>query len=387
MKRTSRFCCLLLSLLLTLPLVGCSASRAVRADAKATRVVATAGNVEILYEEIYYLAMNKIYDLKLAHGENALDDPARVQELKDFVAAALPSRQHALLSLAADYGIDIESGDVGKGVDDYMASVLADSFADDRDAYIESLAAEYLTDHYVRTFVAVEEYLPTAIILAMMERGELDTSDEAARARINGEDMIRTTHVFISRDNALYTEEENRAHAAEVQAKIAAKTTERDRMLAMSDALGGKYNNDYDNVAGHGYYFVRGEMDKAYEDAAFALAEYGVSDVVETDAGWYIIMRLPKDADYIADQQNFEVLKQKAYFVTLNTRAEAKLAELKTSFSMTELGNSLDLLDLDPIDPKGGEATPIIITVAAVLLVGGTLGLVSYRMAHKKRKK
>ena len=46
-------------------------------------------------------------------------------------------------------------------------------------------------------------------------------------------------------------------------------------------------------------YFWEGLMGKEYEGAAKGLKEYQISDVVETADGYYIIMAMPKDTDYI----------------------------------------------------------------------------------------
>ena len=66
-------------------LAGCGAGT-VRASSNASEVVATAGEIEILYDEYYYLAMTRIRELKAAHGEDALSDPAVREELESFLA-------------------------------------------------------------------------------------------------------------------------------------------------------------------------------------------------------------------------------------------------------------------------------------------------------------
>lgn len=44
-----------------------------------------------------------------------------------------------------------------------------------------------------------------------------------------------------------------------------------------------------------GYTFAPGAMLQAFEDASFALEDYGLSPVVETDYGCHVILRLPVD--------------------------------------------------------------------------------------------
>ena len=382
MKRTTRILALLLgALLLLLSLCACSASRPVYASPRAKKAVATVGDVEILYEELYFITMRYIDELKEAYGENALEDEARRAELEAFVWASFLSRDTALISLGYEYGIDVYKGDIADRVQEIMDSNLADNFDGDRKAYIEELAAMYMTDHYARKYIGVENYLAGEIVIEMAQRGELVTDEAAILATLNSDSFIRTMHVFISKTNAAYTDAENRAHAAEIRAEIAAKTDNAARYDAMFEAIGGKYNNDFGDPLAKGYYFTHGEMDQAYEDAAFALAEYGVSDVVETDDGYYIIMRLPKDAAYI--HENFDTLRDKSYFVTLNQKVEQKLATM--SVEKTSFGKGLDLTSLAPIDPDGGSTMIIVWAISGVVLLcgGGAVAVLRHR---KKRK-
>lgn len=382
MKRTPRIVVLLLAaMLLLVSLTSCGAARPVYASPRATKTVATVGDVEILYEELYFITMRYIGELKLTYGENALDDEAHRRELEEFVWASLVSRDTALISLGYEYGIDVYKGDIADSVQTFMDTMIADNFEGDRKAYIEELATIYMTDHYARKYIGVEYYLANDIVIEMAKREELCTDEATILATLRSDKFIRTVHVFISKTNGMYTDAENRAHAAELHAAITATADEDLRFNAMFDAIGGKYNNDFGDPLGKGYYFTYGEMDEAYEKAAFALADFGVSDVVETDDGYYIIMRLPKDEAYI--DQHFETLRDKSYFVTLNQKVDEKLADM--TLSKTKFGEKLDLTNLAPIDPDGGNV--LIVTVSIAVGVAVTVGVaILFLRARKKRK-
>lgn len=383
MKKMFRILALVLALcLLMLSLVSCAAKGTVYASPRASRVVATVGDVEILYEELYFMAMNYIAELKQAHGENALQDEALRAELDRFVWESFVCRENALISLGYEYGLDVFEGDIAESVQQEIESMLENNFGGDREAYVEALASQYMTDHYVRRFFAVEEELANAIVLEMLYRGEVQSNDAQVLATLQGESFVRTVHVFIDKNNAAYTKEQHRAHAVEVQASIAAATTDDARFAAMNEEIGGKYNQDFSDPLGKGYYFTYGEMDKAYEEAAFALAEYGVSDVVETEDGYFIIMRLPKDEAYITS--NFEMLKSKSYFVVLNQKVDQKLATM--SLTKTKFGQSLDLTALPEIDPDGGNLLLTWSAVALVAVAGGVVMLVVFRYRSRQKK-
>ncbi len=383
MKQIRTVLSLLLIAATLLTLCGCSAGR-VRASANASRVVARVGNVEILYEELYYLAENYIADRVLAKGEDVMDDPAEREALAAFIKDRLLSREVLLRDIAADYDIPLTKGKIGEQVSEYLDDVMEQVFDGDRGAYIESLKKDHLTDRHLRTLLAISDYLPTEIVLEMIDRGEIDTSDEHARELIDSDACIRTVQVVIGKDNG-FSDEVNRANAAQVRATVAEKTGNGTRYTAMCEAIGGPFNNDHGDMMGDGYYFVRGEMDAAYEEAAFALTEYGVSEVLELDDGYYIIMRLPKESSYI--DAHFQTLKETSYFIGLNAMVEERMSTL--TLQMTDFGNSLDLCDLPAIDVDGGSRTMTVVIVVACAVALGVGALIALRVkkTHKGIKK
>lgn len=385
---TKKICRILAALLLVVLLVslcGCSPARKARPNARANKVVATAGELEITYDTLYYITMTRIHELKRTYGEDVLKDPAAQEELKTFVMAQLFGKAEALLLLAAERDVSITTGDVGEKVQADMEAILANeaTFNGDRKAYIESLNAEYLTDKYVRTYIAVEEYLPAALVEKMLQTGEIDDADDTARDLINGNDFLRTVHVFIDKTDGIYTPEEDLAHANQIRDAIATQPDAAGRYQEMRRAIGGQYNKDMGDTTGDGYYFARGEMRSEYEAAAFALEEYGVSPVVETTEGYYIIMRMPKDAAYI--ESNFQMLKEKTYYVALNEMVNEKLSTV--SPELTKFGASLDLLSLPAVDADGGEVAFVVGVVLAVAVGTGAVVAVALLLIRKRGKK
>lgn len=380
-KKTIRLCAMLLALVMTASLCGCSTSGAMRPTALANKVVAKAGDVDITYDSLYYVTMTRIKELKIVYGEDALSDPQRRAELDTFVKENLLTRAEGLISLGRDYGLDIEKGDIASSVQAEIDTMLQGSFDGDKDAYAEGLNAMFMTDRYLRAYLATENYLSKAIVNEMLMRGEIDDSDEKAWELIRSKDFLHTVHIFIDRGNGK-TDEENRANAEMLRAKIAAKATNEERYAEMRKELGGAYNNDYYDLLGNGYYFTRGETDSVYENAAFALNDYEVSSVIENIEGYYIIMRLPKDEAYI--NGHFQELKEKAYYVKLNDMVDQRLSTM--TLEMTRYGEGLDLMDLPPIDADGGEGAFIAAIVISSVICVGALFAVVYMISKKKGK-
>lgn len=371
-KILSRLCLILLVLATLFSFAGCSASRTVRASSNAERVVATAGEIEILYDEYYYLAMTRLAQLKLEYGEDAMSNPEARAKLDTFLAQNLLTQSHALLAIGHSLGIDVNSGDIAASVDDHMAAILEDTFAGDRNAYIESLREGYLTDRYIRTFVAIENYLSIEIIKVLLQNGTLDDSDEAALAFLKSDDVVRVHQVVINeildaKGNAIRTKEQAKEKAQALRdAFLNAESTE-ERDAAFLAAMG--ESSDWGDLTGDGLYYARGELAKDYADIVFAIPLYGACEVFEVEDGYAFVMRLPKDEQYM--KENLGSLKSKTYYVTLNDMIDRWLAE--NPLQMTSFGESLDPAALESIEPDGGVSWGLILPliIGGVVLVAG----------------
>ena len=124
-------------------------------------------------------------------------------------------------------------------------------------------------------------------------------SDAEALAYAEENEFVQVKHLLFSTTddaNEPLSESEiaqkrEKAEAAR-QTLLAADDREAamDAMLSDSDDPGSTYYTD-------GYVFTHGKMVQAFEDASYALEVGGVSEVVETDYGFHVILRLPLDID------------------------------------------------------------------------------------------
>ena len=95
----------------------------------------------------------------------------------------------------------------------------------------------------------------------------------------------RASHILLS------TEGDAGENKAEVQAKAESVLKEVQASPAKFDELAKKYSQDSGSAQNGGDlgFFGRGAMDKAFEDAAFGLADGEISSLVQTDYGFHII--------------------------------------------------------------------------------------------------
>lgn len=95
-------------------------------------------------------------------------------------------------------------------------------------------------------------------------------------------DQIRASHILVSTDTR--SKEDAKAETEALQKKISGGADFADTAREVSDCPSGSGGGDL----GH---FGRGMMVPEFEQAAFDLEVGGLSDIVETDFGYHLILR------------------------------------------------------------------------------------------------
>ena len=109
--------------------------------------------------------------------------------------------------------------------------------------------------------------------------------------------------------------------------------------------LKGVYCADYTMTTIHGKYFARYTSDygEEYETTAFDLKINQLSDIVETDEGYYIILRLEPEADYI--KENYDLFKDDVLGSEFNKILASYKADLE--FNLNDYGKSINILEIE----------------------------------------
>ena len=392
-KMSIRIAALMLVLLCMLSLVSCK-SQPIKSSKESLACVGTVGDYEITYEELYFLSHNYRETLDAEYGTDAAtssevitvtgaDGEERAVKLSDYYYETLAdliseniTANYAVLTLAEKEGISLDDEDIQKEIQKELDLYIENEFGGKRRAYKKYLDQYHMTDNYVRFSIGVD-VLYSRLTTEYLRGGEITDSDDEIREIIN-EEFIRTWHVMI-----VNNDESDYQTACEVLEKI------RSGESSVYKMIGSKYNEDFMNTTLNGYYFTKGSMDRAYEDAAYALEIGEVSDVV-TAIGedyygnrvtcYYIIQRLELEDEYI--EKNFDALETEYVNSVVYAKMEAEQETLE--FEPNDYYISLSLLDLD--EPR---QTDVVAIAVAAAIVGGVLlvvGGILLWVRHEKKK-
>ena len=327
---------LLVAVMLCASLASCSASRPIKSSKEDLTVVGTVGDFSVLYEEFRHVVMNYKLILENEHGKGIWDDPETAElyrsELEERVYQNI-TVNYAVLSLCAEVGISPENEIIQEAVQGYVDDTVSECGG--RKAYKTALEEYYLTDSLFRFQIATDYCQNELYYVYTSDLGLIETDDNVIYDYIMADNFVRTIHVYIQNDEG-----------DDVAANRSAAESVRERILggeSINKIIGSSVNEDFSLTTTDGYYFTHGEMIEEYERAAFALEVGGISEVVETYSGFYVIKRLPLEADYVL--KNLSTLKYNYQYSELNKFIDEKQGELV--FLPNDYCRGLDLVAMD----------------------------------------
>lgn len=326
-------CLLICFALLTLSLLSCSStSKPIKPSEQDLKVVATCEGVDIYYEELRYVTMVYKEDLAYRYGDTIWEDATLTEkylpQLMQKVTEALKINC-SIVAMAKTFQIDVNEqailDEVQARIDETVATIGK------RRDYINMLKSLYMTDHFVRYSLATD-ICEREMVYAMMDLDLIIESEkDFLPYALDDENYCATYHIFIGND-AGDSVDVNRQLAEQVhEMMVEGKKIE--------ELIGSKFNEDT-SEGKVPYHFTRGEMDLAYEEAAFALEIGQFSGVVECDEGFYIISRQPLDEAHIT--ANVTKLLQSYQYA----QVEALLTDYryKIEVEWNDYGKSIDLV-------------------------------------------
>lgn len=382
MRKIIKFVCVVIAAVMVLPfaLSSCSVIGYKTDELKPTeldnKLVGKIGDYDIYYDEYSFLALEYRKSLEYKYGEGIWDDPETAEKYRDELEALVfegIKANYVILTLCDEYGYKnaLDKRDIKKSVDSYIYTMVCAAYAEKYgksdstssdgstetvteatteadtsltssqmkeayEYYEKTLREEGLTDRVMRTFIGVE-YAESKLYDIFCEKELIPYSDDDIWEIMISDEFICTDHIFLKCENENDFEKK---YAKAIEVRDALRSGEAE----LADYIRNGTDQDLSRPSTSGYYFIKGSMDEAYEDAAFGLEIGGVSDVVRTDSGYYIIKRFEKDRT-LMNTHISQYSSQISYAKMLEI-VNARRAEL--SLELSDFGKTLDPVTIMP---------------------------------------
>ena len=208
--------------------------------------------------------------------------------------------QHVILAKAAELGISVDEEKVDEVITNYISYYCGEDATEED--FETLLADSYSTMDTFKTMIR-SNFLYTDIINNMYGEGGADISDEDIQSYAQQNEYVTATHILL-----LTTDEDGEELSSSQKAKLERQAKgfvselqaidDNEKRLERFNELKAEYCEDTGKEAyPDGYCFTTGTMVSEFDTAARELGEYEVSDVIETDYGYHVIMRLPLTGD------------------------------------------------------------------------------------------
>lgn len=283
-----------------LSLSSCDDKKVLKSTKEEKTVVMTVSGHEVPLEIYRYIALNykeqyesgKSQDIWLGESGAELLDEVNQKIEKSII------KLYSTVAICDEYGIKADDSFITDSLEIKMKSIY-EEYENDYKAYSETLKTHHMNDSVYR-FIVRDEIMSEELLYKMINNGEIENDEKKLNDIINSDEFVRVKQILIASDNGK-TDEENLIQANEIYEKL--KNGED------FDALAQNYGQDlYMFNNSNGYYISRGTFHKDFEDTAFSLEVGEISEVIKTDAGYSILKRYEKDADYI--EKNFDELRE-----------------------------------------------------------------------------
>ncbi len=254
-------------------------------------------------EYLYWLgSMTSYYQMMSSYSGTELDLSQAVEgggtwdsQLKD-VACQNAALLALTPSLAKEYGVSLDQAELDELAENRLANILA-AGGEERYAYqMQAIGidddAAYDLDKTMALFSKVQT--------EAMERTAATLTAEDVAQYVQESDLLRAKHILIFTSDQTTGEPLDEAGKAEKLAQAEDLLAQLRADPSQFDALMAEHSEDPGSATSpDGYLFSAGQMVEPFEDATRTL-EYGeISDVVESEFGYHIILRLDPDCEEV----------------------------------------------------------------------------------------
>ena len=296
----------------------------------ADMVVATVNGTDVTWMEYYYwLDYYTSYVIAYAGQYGVIISDWNANDLSSTETNAEVILMNAKAAITQDHVIRSEAEKQGIAFDEADEAEIADLFDRNADSMVgdgDGTATDeekadflvYLSDvmhidrDYFDDLVSVS-LLSQKLFEAQYGKEGADYSDEDTLAFAEDNNVLAAKHILLATVDtttreALSEEEiaEKRQRAEDLYAELSALVDDAEALEARFDELTAEYTDDTGYAAyPDGYVFGEGEMVQEFEDAVKAMEIGALSEIVESDYGYHIILRIPIDPDAVIGTDSY----------------------------------------------------------------------------------
>ena len=275
-------------------------------------------------------------------------------------AAQQAARYRVVEAKANELGLTLTE-DQQSAIDEQLESIKEQYVTsdDDSDTQLKAFFATYgYTEDSYKERCRLN-YLYTNLFTELYGDQGSKLSDEKVQAYAEENDYITSAHILFLTTETVTAEDgttssqaisdeqkaEKKAKAEELCAELNAITDDTERWTRFKELM-----TEYSEDPGleqfpEGYCFTTGSMVDEYDDTSRALEEYQVSDVVESQFGYHIIMRLPtKGTDLVSYSNGYQQSVVPLTYLAAPVEFDADVADWASSATIkyTKLYDSID---------------------------------------------
>ena len=293
-------------------------------------IVMTVDGKDVTWSEYFYMLYSSLSQIEyymgdIYWGEELLEGMTYDGYTMDMAMTML-KQMHAVEKKTAELKLKLTAEDK-QLIADNKLTVMAqycgeNATEEDFEAFL--MSELYLTPD-VFTYINENSLLYEKLFMESIgEAGEKITDEEVAEF-IDSVPYISAKHILlmtVDADTGEALDAETIANAKETANELLAKlqaVEDPTKRAELFDELMFEYSGDTGlTIFPEGYTFTYNEMYPVFEEAAFALEEYEISGIVESEAGYHIIMRIPTHKDSVVnlDSENYTYYTVLAYAAT-----------------------------------------------------------------------